>query len=184
MKSVGLCTHFMQTDEWAFDYALKLAQTRGARLNICHWLESPYKIRRDIVYADLFQPTETVNVTPELLNRLELQLREYYEPRLGDFTEVAFKLCEGAYQVELVRCFRQHLLDLVVMGYQFPSEQALPEEPPMEEFAAAIQYPIVLVGLDGPGNFLLNQRAFDMLDRLALEEGSWRLIQPALKMAL
>ncbi|GAB4529629.1 MAG: hypothetical protein Kow0063_06850 [Anaerolineae bacterium] len=180
MKSIGLCTHFTQTDEWAFDYALKLAQTHGARLNICHWLESPYTIRRDIVYNDLFKPTRTVNVTPELLTRLELQLREYYEPRLGDFTEVAFKLCEGAYQVELVRCFRQHLLDLVVMGHQPASEQTPGEGRPLEEFAAGIRYPIVVVGLDGPGSFLLNQKAFDMLDQLALKEGSWKLIQPAL----
>ncbi len=180
MKTIGLCTHFSQTDEWAFDYAFKLAQTPGTQLNICHWLESPYTIRRDVVYDDLFQPTETVTVTPELLNRLELQLREYYEPKLGDFTDVAFKLCEGAYQVELIRCFRKNLLDLVVMGYQLPLEEVSAEERSLQDFAASIDYPIVIVGLDGPESFLLNKKAFEILDQLDLPEGSCKLIQPVL----
>lgn len=48
--------------------------------------------------------------------------------------------------VELMRCFRQHLLDLVVMGYQFFSEQASTEGRSLEEYAADIQYPLVLLG--------------------------------------
>jgi hypothetical protein len=180
MKTIGLCTHFMETDEWAFDYAFNLARSRGWQLNICHWLASPYKIRRDIVHDDLFKPTGTVTVTPELLNKFELQLRQYYEPKLGDFTEVAFKLCEGAYQVELIRCFRQNLLDLVVMGYQLPPEDAHAGEQPLEEFAARLQYPLVIVGLDGPGSFLINPKAFEMLDQLRLPGGSWKVIQPVL----
>ena len=95
MKTVGLCTHFTETDEWAFEYALNLARARRLQLNICHWLRSPYKIRRDIVYDDLFTHQRTVSITPELLNQFELRLREYYEPKLGDFSDVAFKLCEG-----------------------------------------------------------------------------------------
>lgn len=180
MRTIGLCTHFSKTDEWAFDYAFKLAQTLGTQLNICHWLESPYTIRRDIVYDDLFEPTQIVTVTPELLNRLELQLREYYEPKLGDFTEVGFKLCEGAYRVELLRCFRQDLLDLVVMGYQLPLEEAVVEDRSLEDFAASIDYPIVIVGLDGPESFLLNMKALEILHQLDLPEGSWKVIRSAL----
>jgi hypothetical protein len=180
MKTVGLCTHFTHTDEWAFEYAFKLARSRGLQLNICHWLESPYRIRRDMVYADLFEPEETVPATLELLNRLELRLREYYEPKLGDFTDVAFKLCEGAYQVELIRCFRQNLLDLVVMGYQLPPEDPHAGQRPLEEFMVSLQYPLVIVGLDGPESFLINQKATEMLDQLELPEGKWKVQQPVL----
>lgn len=180
MKTIGLCTHFTQTDEWAFDYAFNLARWQSLQLSICHWLESPYKIRRDIVYDDLFEPTGTQPISSGLLNRLELQLREYYEPKLGDFTNVAFKLCEGAYQVELIRCFRQNLLDLVVMGYQLPPEDPHAGERPLEEFAASLQYPLVIVGLDGPESFLINHKALDMLDQLELPEGSWKVLQSAL----
>ncbi len=178
MKAVGLCTHFTETDEWAFEYAFNLAQKRHLQLNICHWLESPYQIRRDLVYNDLFSREELVPVTPEVLNKLELKLREFYEPKLGDFTDVAFKLCEGSYQVELVRCFRQNLLDLVVMGYQKPDSQKDSPEQPMETFITDLAYPIIIVGVDGPDTFLLNEKASKIIELLELPEGSWRVLEP------
>jgi len=179
MQNIGLCTHFTETDDWAFEYALELARSRHCHLNICHWLKSPYQIRRDIVFDDLFTPQETVSITPQLLNKFELQLRQYYEPKLGDFTDVGFKLCEGAYQVELLRCFRQHLLDLVVMGYQEPDPVTSLVEQPVELFATNLDYPLVIVGADGPNTFTLNAKAFDLLDQLALPAGSWQVLEDA-----
>lgn len=178
MKTIGLCTHFTQTDEWAFDYALRLARSHGWQLNICHWLNSPYDLRRDLVYPDLFAAGQAVEpITPALLNRLELQLRQYYDARLGDFDQVAFKLCEGLYQVELTRCFRQHLLDLVVMGYQTHSENDVSGELPLEDFASRIDHPLVIVGPDAPEQFLINSAAVSWLDDLQLPAGSWKLIE-------
>jgi hypothetical protein len=176
MKTVGFCTHFTQVDEWAFTYALRLVRSRGWQLNICHWLNSPYKIRRDIVPDDLFQPQELKPASPALLTRLELQLREYYECALGDFTNVAFKLCEGQYQVELVRCMRQNLLDIVVMGYQSPGAELSPGELPLEEFAAHLKHPLILVGRDGPESYLLNDSATEWLGELELPEESWSVL--------
>jgi len=178
MRTIGLCTHFAQTDEWAFNYALRLARSHDWQLNICHWLNSPYSLRRDWIYPDLFKEGQPVPSTPALLARLELQLRQYYDARLGDFDQAAFKLCEGLYQVELVRCFRQHLLDLVVLGYQTPSEQDASFELPLEAFAARIDYPLVIVGPQSPDQFLLNPAAIPWLDDLQLPEGSWREIEP------
>lgn len=177
MKTIGLCTHFTESDEWAFNYAFQLAQRRQLQLNICHWLASPYTVRRDMVYTDLFKHQEAAPVSPQILNRLELQLREYYEPKLGDFTDVAFKLCEGLYQVELVRCFRQHLLDLVVMGYQAQDADITSAEQPLTSFVQNLAYPIVLV--DGPNSFLLNAKAHDLLDQLELPAGSWQVLDEA-----
>jgi len=179
MTTLGLCTHFSQADEYAFEYALGLVQERGWQLNICHWLHSPYHFRRDMVQDDLFGMGELRQLTPELLVKLELRLREYYEPRLGDFTDVAFKLCEGQYQVELVRCFRKHLLDLVVMGYP-PVNSDDPGEQPIELFAARAHCPLILVGRDGPGTFLLNPYTRPWLDQLGLEEGSWHTLEPVI----
>lgn len=178
MTTLGLCTNFSQTDEWAFEYALQLARKHGWQLNICHWLDSPYTLRRDVVADDLFDPTHLQTVTPALLTRLELQLRQYYDPKLGDFTDVAFKLCEGQYQVELIRCMRNHLLDLVVMGYQPIADGVLESWQPLEIFAANLPYPIVLVGQSGPQSFLINAHALDWLGELELPEGSWKLLQP------
>ncbi len=178
MKNVGLCTHFTKTDEWAFEYALNLVRTHQFHLNICHWVESPYKIRRDIIYNNLLSHQKTVPVSPKIITKLELELREYYDPKLGDFTDVAFKLCEGAYQVELIRCFRQHLMDLVVMGYA-PPEQTAFDEQPMTLFATNLQYPVVIVGPNGPGTFLLNRKALEILNQLTLPEGSWQVLEDA-----
>ena len=181
MKTIGLCTHFTESDEWAFNYAFKLARRRQLSLNICHWLASPYTIRRDIVYADLFERQETVTVTPEILTKLELQLREYYEPKLEDLTNAAFKLCEGLYQVELIRCFRRHLLDLVVMGYQPPElDTSAMMVQPLIRFAQSLPYPLIIVGSDGPDSFLLNAAAYSLLDQLDLPVGSWQLLEDTL----
>lgn len=179
MKVVGLCTHFTVTDEWAFDYALALVREKHLQLNICHWLESPYQIRRDLVYDDLFNHKQVVPVTPEILNSLELKLREYYEPKLGAFTDVAFKLCEGTYQVELIRCFRQNFLDLVVIGYQEPAAAATSAEQPLDLFAMSLPYPVIIVGKDGPETLLLNHAAVQMRDVLALPAGRWQVLEPA-----
>ncbi len=173
MTTVGFCTHFTQTDDWAFDYALGLARKHNWQLNICHWLHSPFKLRRDIVQTDLFAPTGETAITPQLLTRLERQLREHYDERLGDFTNVAFKLCEGMYQVELVRCLRQNLLDLVVMGYQADETELEPGALPLEEFALRLQYPLVIVGCQGPRSFLLNPKAIEWLAKLDLPQQSW-----------
>ncbi|MGD8403268.1 MAG: hypothetical protein PVJ21_06385 [Anaerolineales bacterium] len=178
MKTIGLCTHFSQTDEWAFDFALALVRRQGWKLTICHWLNSPYSLRRDMVYPSLQEDGEPQPITPSLLTKLELELRQYFEPKLGDFTDVAFKLCEGMYQVELTRCFRQNLLDLVVLGYP-PEDLTTSAEQPLEDFAAQLFHPLVIVGPDAQKQFMLNQAAQSWLAGLQLPEGSWKLIELA-----
>ena len=179
MKKIGLCTHFSETDEWAFNFALELVQKRAWQLTICHWLNSPYSLRRDLVYPNLYEGGEPQPISPKLLTKLERELRQYFEPKLGSFTDVAFKLCEGMYQVELARCFRQNLLDLVVIGYP-PDDPATSNEQPLEEFAAHLNYPLVIVGPDEPDHFILNSAAQSWLDELQLPEGSWQAIKLAL----
>jgi hypothetical protein len=178
MIILGLCTHFTQTDEWAFDYAFHLVQIRGWQLNICHWLRSPYVLRRDIVQDDLFQDGEPRPITRELLNKLELQLREYYDPKLGDFTNVAFKLCEGQFQVELVRCLRDNQLDAIVMGYQLLKEEFDPGVIPLELFAQRLSYPLIIVGRDGPDSFMLNPKAVEWLDHLDILDKAYTVLEP------
>ncbi len=49
----------------------------------------------------------------------------------------------------------------------------------MGEFGGGIQYPTVIIGLDEPESFLLNQRAFGMLDQLGLAQVDWQVMQSA-----
>jgi hypothetical protein len=80
------------------------------------------------------------------------------------------------YQVELTRCFRQNLLDLVVLGYP-PDELTTSAEQPLEEFAAHLNYPLVIVGPDQKDNFILNPAAQSWLVELQLPGGSWSTIE-------
>jgi hypothetical protein len=177
MKKIGLCTHFSQSDEWAFDFALELVRRNDWQLTICHWLDSPYSLRRDMVYPTLRKDGEPEHITSRLLTQLELELRQHFEPKLGEFTNVAFKLCEGMYQVELTRCFRQSLLDLVVIGYQ-QEDQGTSAEQPLVEFAAQLNHPLVIVGPEVPNQYLLNKAAQTRLDELRLPDGSWQSLEP------
>lgn len=178
MTTVGFCTHLCQSDDWAFDYALNLVRAQGWHLVICHWLASPYRYRRDMIPDDLLQPQQLKPLSPELLNQLEFQLRQYYDARLGDFTDVAFKLCEGQYQIELKRCLRQHLLDVVVMGYQTLEDSLEADAQTMEAFALSLPQPVVLVGHQGPDSYLINPAALPWLDQLQLPAGRWQVLQP------
>ena len=175
MKKIGLCTHFSQTDDWAFDFALELVRRNDWQLTICHWLTSPYRLRRDMVYPTLHKGGDLQPITPRLLTQLELELRQYYDPMLGDFTNVAFKLCEGMYQVELTRCFHQHLLDLVVIGYMQEAQLAAGEQS-LTAFAAHLNHPLVIVGPEQADHFLLNKAAEAWLDDLQIPEGGWQPI--------
>lgn len=159
MKSIGICTQFNPSDDWAFDLGFQIAQRGNHKLVICHWLKSPYRLRRDIVENDLFSPTGTVEITPELQVQFERQLRECFDERLGDFTNVAFKLCEGQYQVELARCFHQNLLDLVIMGYHSAPQDLAGGLRPQVEFASGFHHPVILVGMDGSFSYWLNASA-------------------------
>ena len=83
------------------------------------------------------------------------------------------KFCEGLYQVELVRCFRQQLLDLVVMGYQPRATIAQTGEQPMVEFARELDYPVVIVGGADQRSYWLNAPARKHIAELDLAEENW-----------
>ena len=94
MQGIGYCAIFSKQGDWAFDYALSLARQHKAKLNIFHFLESPYTLRRDVVFVDAKKETTAV-VTPELVAEKDKELRLQYDDRLGDYVDVGFRLCEG-----------------------------------------------------------------------------------------
>ncbi len=52
-----------------------------------------------------------------------------------------------------------------------------PGEQLLEEFAAHLNYPLVIVGPDLPNHFMLNQAAQGWLDELQLPEASWQAVE-------
>ncbi len=176
-KGVGLCAIFCRQGDWAFDYALSLARRNKAKLNIFHFLESPYSLRRDVVFVDANR-TETAQVTPDLIARKDKEMREMFDDRLGDYLNVGFRLCEGNDEFELKKCFRKGDYDVLVIGYRAVGA-AFGGTTTIERFAAAFKGPVVLVGPDSADSFYLNEPAVRSLSDLRLPYGTWKRIEPA-----
>ncbi len=174
VKGVGLCSVFSRQGDWAFDYALFLARQHRTKLSIFQFLESPYKLRRDVVFIDA-EKKETGQVTPELIARKDQELRHAFEDRLGDYSEVGFRLCEGNDEFELRKCFRKGEYEVLVIGYASRGA-AFGGTTTIDSFARRSRSPVVLVGPDAPDCYYLNEAAERRLVDLMIPDGKWQRI--------
>ena len=169
LNAVGFCARYSEAGDRAFDYALQLTRHHGIQLNVFHFLADPY------------DPAE---VPPDHLSRKELnrlvvererELRMYYDERAGDYLEIGFRLCEDNEWTELHRCLLVREFQILVLGHEGPETMFAGR--PIEEFAYSFVSPVVLVGEEGPEQYLLNSQAVLTLDKLGLPEGSWTKIE-------
>jgi len=174
MKGIGLCALFSRQGDWAFDYALSLARHHKTKLNIFHFLESPYALRRDVVFVDAAHE-RTAQVTPDLIAQKDKELRENFEDRLDDYVDVGFRLCEGNDEFELRKCFRKGDYEVLVIGYQGKGA-AFGGTTTIDKFAAGFKAPVILVGPDAPDSFFINRPARDMLGDLMIPDDKWTMI--------
>ncbi len=166
MNGIGLCAIFSRQGDWAFDYALKLARHHNTKLNIFHFLDSPYTLRRDVVFVDA-ERTTTTKVTPEFIAKKDREMREMFDPKLGDYVEVGFRLCEGNNEVELRKCFKKGDYEVLVIAYNGKNAD-FGGTTTIEEFASKFKGPVVLIGPDSADTYYLNQTAEQMLDDLLI----------------
>jgi hypothetical protein len=174
MNGIGLCAVFSRQGDWAFDYALSLARHHKTKLNIFHFLESPYMLRRDVVFVDA-EKTQTAKVTPELITKKDREMREAFDPKLGDYVEVGFRLCEGNDEIELRKCFKKGDYEVLVVGYNGKGA-AFGGTTTIEAFSAKFQGPVVLVGPDASDSYYINSAAERILTDLLVPEGKWHKI--------
>jgi len=172
---VGLCAVFSRQGDWAFDYALGLARHHETKLNIFHFLESPYALRRDIVFQDEDRKN-TARVTPDLIAQRDQDMREMFDDRLGDYSEVGFRLCEGNNEWELKKCFKKGQYEVLIIGYN-QKHADFGGTTTIEEFAAKFKAPVVLVGPDAPDSFFVNDHAVGRVADLMLPDGKWNRIE-------
>jgi len=168
LNAIGFCAHYSKQGDWAFDYALELSRRHEIQLNVFHFLEDPYD-PSDTTGRDL-SPLERGKLAIER----ERELRLYYDKRAGDYLEVGFRLCEDNEWTELHRCLVIREFQVLVLGYP---PAAVFAGHPIEEFANSFVCPVVLVGPERRTKFWLNSRAALMVDKLALPNSSWNLIQ-------
>lgn len=89
---------------------------------------------------------------------LERRVRLYYDRRLGGFMNVGFRGCEGEEEPELVRCLLVRKdYDVLVLPYEHPAGHF--GAGPIEEFAARMPCPTVLVGPNRSDQLHLNTPA-------------------------
>lgn len=174
MNGVGLCAIFSKQGDWAFDYALSLARFHKTKLNIFHFLESPYVFRRDVVFIDA-EKKHTAQVTPDFIAKKDFELREAFDERLGDYTDVGFRLCKGSEAFELRKCFKKGDYEVLVIGYD-AKEARFGGTTTIEEFANKFQGAVVLVGPDAPNSYYINAAAERQLDDLMIPRGQWQRI--------
>jgi hypothetical protein len=165
ISAVGFCAHYSPVGDWAFDYALRLAQANSLQLNAFHFLDDPYDPRGD---PDARYSRREL---AEIAFEKERELRMYYDERAGEYLNVGFRLCFDETWRELHRCLMGREFQVLVLarpeaGAQFAGQ-------PIEAFAHRFVSPVVLVGPDGPEQFLLNSRAALLVDRLGIPEGKW-----------
>ncbi|MBI5249062.1 MAG: universal stress protein [Desulfomonile tiedjei] len=175
MKGIGLRSSFCRQGDWAFDYALSLARHHNCKLNIFHFLESPYTLRRDVVFLDS-EKKETVYVTPDFIAKKDQEMREKFDERLGDYIKVGFRLCEGNNEWELMKCFKKGDYEALVIGYDAKGAD-FGDATTIEEFSENFRGPVVLVGPDRPDFYHVNREAETRLYELLIPDGKWNRIK-------
>lgn len=172
LRAVGYCAHYSRQGEWAFKFALGLAQQGSLKLNVFHFLADPY------------DPNDTTGqgLSSKERNKLaierERELRLHFDELAGDYLEVGFRLCFDNEWTELHRCLVIREFQVLVLGY--PSSSATFADKPIREFAESFISPVILVGPDSPDELYLNKPAALLAHKLGLEDRSWNLIDTAL----
>ena len=109
------CTDFSEDADYAFLTALDMAEKYQARLFIFHVLHSPYKYMRSIV-DEPGPGGEEAFISPELIEKSLKNLKERYEPKMGDFRHYEFHVVGGVPFVEIVRFARAQNVNFIVLG--------------------------------------------------------------------
>jgi hypothetical protein len=160
VEAVGLCAHYSRQGDWAFELALSIARRHSLRFNIFHFLEDPYELNRRT--ADKLPGERRWQAVVEA----EKKLRLYYDPKLGDFLEAGFRLCEDPEWTELHRCLTHREFQVLVLAR--PALETTFGGRLIEEFADGFVCPVVLVGPSSPFDIELNSPARLIADQIGL----------------
>ena len=118
-KNILYCTDFSEDANIAFLHALNLAKKYNATLHVFHVPHSPHRYLRHVVDEHVPKGRghdDQAFFDKEIAGGAEKELREAYEPKMGDFKNYVFRIACGAPDVEIVRYAQKNEIDLIVMG--------------------------------------------------------------------
>jgi len=144
---------FHEASAWAVAHAAELARLEGAELLLCHFIDSPYRYARNVVYRAPGSDTEVL-MGPEVQRGYEELLRATYGDRLEG--RVRLIVQDGAPEVEILRLARRERADLIVVGEGGPITQ---------QVLARARCPVMVA--TGPSSFLLSEARPEPLKQAA-----------------
>jgi hypothetical protein len=162
LQAVGYCAHYSAQGDWALSLALAMARRNGLQLNIFHFLSDPYGQAKEI------EPDLDGQKLRDVVVEKEKELRLHYDPMLGDYLDVGFRLCEDREWTELHRCLTRREFQVLVLAC--PHHESTFGGKPMDEFMDSFVCPVVLVGPTSPLDIRLNDPARLIARRLGLED--------------
>jgi hypothetical protein len=161
LEAVGFCAHYSVQGDWAFELALAMARRNLLQLNIFHFLSDPYNP------TDRTGAGRNRDAVQRIAVAKEKHLRLYYDPKLGDYLDVGFRLCEDREWTELHRCLTRREFQVLVLAC--PRHDSTFGGKPLDEFMDSFVCPVVAVGPGSPLDIRLNSPARLIADRLGLE---------------
>ena len=167
MRGIGFCARMTPAGDWAFQYAFERAVSHGVRLNIFFFPSPPFR-----PHLPRGRWGERARLSDEQMIALEREARFYYDPLLGDYVDVGFRLCEGDEDPELRRCLIiKRDYDILVLAYE--GYRCRFGNGTLEQFAETLPCPAVLVGPERPDQLFLNSAAELWVDELGLTSRRW-----------
>ena len=154
VNKIGLVSHYSPQGNWAFTLAFELARRNLLQLNIFCFPESSYTVPFD----NAENAGEDTGAYKKVLIDEERKLREFYDPYLGEYEEVGFKLCtRDRHNFDLRSCLRKKDFQVLVIPYI--SKEMQMDDMPIEEFAYVFTAPVILVGPERETEYSINSPA-------------------------
>ena len=115
-KFIMFCTDFSEGADRAFDVALELAKTNGARLFLMHVI--PPIVSPSPAFEEFVPNYSSIEFTEEVMNSSQEKIVETYGSRLDGYTNFEVRIDNGYPSNRIVDFAEKNDVDLIVMGSQ------------------------------------------------------------------
>ena len=110
-KTILFAIDFSQSSEYAFQYALSLAQKYQARLLIVHVINEPVDLRGFYVPHISFEKLEQ-----EIAEGAKKMMEKFCSAQLGDYSNYESFILPGIPYEEIIKKAEEQSADLILMG--------------------------------------------------------------------